>query len=90
MHVKSYTTMTNAAIFIWTLQTETENADICCIRKVTRNWKLNLRESCKSGPKSNSRLASFLSYEDSSSFTPFCLAFSCGLPSTLIKHFPQP
>lgn len=42
MHVKSYTTMTNAAIFIWTLQTETENADICCIRKVTRKLEVEL------------------------------------------------
>lgn len=34
--------MTNAAIFIWTLQTETENPDICCIRKVTRKLEVEL------------------------------------------------
>lgn len=42
MHVKSYTTTTTAAIFIWTLQTETKNADICCTRKVTRKLEVEL------------------------------------------------
>lgn len=42
MHVKSHTTMTNTDIFIWSFQSETENANIYCIRKETSRLEVKL------------------------------------------------
>jgi len=47
MHVKSYTIMTKAAIFIQTLHTETKNANICFNRKITRKLEAELEGNMK-------------------------------------------